>query len=735
MKLIKRINRTLLGLLLLTGSVFTYQLNHTNDTVSASAWSGTQTSTEGNYFSSVGSETGEALKLKLRSIISAGTSESYDWPRYEAADEAENDSSKVLLIYSRQNVAKTAHVSGSVGWNREHSFAKSLFNEQAPAVNDNHHIFADDNQTNSQRGNKPFNELSPSSSTRSIDSYGNLTDNYYTSSYFMPNDLAKGEVARATMYMNTRYGYSITLNFYSVELMLQWHLEHPVTNREVYRNNTVHSLQKNRNPYIDHQDWACKVYSGTNAATQALCNSALEPVEPTSVSVDPTSASINLGSTLTLNASILPSGANQSLTWTSSNQSVATVNQGLVTSVGVGQTTITARSVENTTLFATSTITVTNDPIAVTGITLDKESLSLNPGGTSQVNATISPSNASNKAINWSSNNTSIATVSSTGLVSAVGIGNTVITATTVDGGFVDTVDVIVSEPIAASSIVGLFYNAVDNNGTGVLDASTINNGTTSSVVGFDGTQVVSSVDSNNTYYPRGGGIAIGSSSNPGSLTLSFNPDYQPYRLSFYFNDAGKGNGFTSLTTLDFGVNVTNVQSGSLGTAYSSPSNGVAYIYEFSEPVTTVVFDTSMRTALVEIELFYGVEDTSESDASTWALGFISATNQGCLNSSPSLLSDVWQAEKANYNALSLDAKTLIENTIPDGEGSIIEEALARYVLIVDKYGLEAFITGVSIPQLNRDFNEPSNQNLIAFLMISALATLTFTTYVIKKKT
>lgn len=463
MKLIKTINRTLLGLLLLTGSVFTYQLNHTNDTVSASAWSGIQTSTEGNYFSSVGSETGEALKLKLRSIISAGTSESYDWSRYEAADEAEGDSSKVLLIYSRQNVAKTAHVSGSVGWNREHSFAKSLFNEEAPAVNDNHHIFADDNKTNSQRGNKRFNELSPSSSTRSIDSYGNLTDNYYTSSYFMPNDLAKGEVARATMYMNTRYGYSITLNFYSVELMLQWHLEHPVTNREVYRNNTVHSLQKNRNPYIDHQDWACKVYSGTNAATQALCNSSLEPVEPTSVTVDPTSASINLGSTLTLNASILPSGANQSLTWTSSNQSVATVNQGLVTSVGVGQTTITARSVENTTLFATSTITVTNDPIAVTGITLDKESLSLNPGGTSQVNATINPSNASNKTINWSSNNTSVATVNETGLVSAVGIGNTVITATTVDGGFVDTVDVVVSEVVIPEPVYSFTFNGSGN--------------------------------------------------------------------------------------------------------------------------------------------------------------------------------------------------------------------------------------------------------------------------------
>ena len=90
---------------------------------------------------------------------------------------------------------------------------KVFLKTKHPAVNDNHHIFADDNRTNSLRSNNPFNELDPAQSTRAIDSYGNLTDNYYTTSYFMPNDLAKGEVARATMYMNTRYGYSITLNF------------------------------------------------------------------------------------------------------------------------------------------------------------------------------------------------------------------------------------------------------------------------------------------------------------------------------------------------------------------------------------------------------------------------------------------------------------------------------------------------------------------------------------------
>ncbi len=374
--IIKKIILSTLSVLFL-GSLFTFRSILKDDNTPVSAWSGPQTSNEGNYFASVGQETGETLKNKLKSIISVGTSESYDWSRYEAADEAEGQSNSVLLIYSRQVVLKTAHVSGSTGWNREHSFAKSLFNEAAPAVNDNHHIFADDNKTNSVRGNNPFNELNKSTSTRVVDGYGNLTDNYTSGSYFMPNDLAKGEVARATMYMNTRYGYSITLNFYSIALMLRWHIEHPVTNREIYRNNVVHNLQGNRNPFIDHQDYACRIWSQTNSETQSLCSGQSTNVPVTSVSVSPSSGTINLASTnktLQLTANVLPATAtNPLVSWSSSNDNVASVsNNGFVTALGVGQTTITATSLENNTIKGTATINVTNTPPA----TLNSLSLS-----------------------------------------------------------------------------------------------------------------------------------------------------------------------------------------------------------------------------------------------------------------------------------------------------------------------------------------------------------------------
>ncbi len=207
---------TLSSLLLIALFTFT-SVRASSNLVRTEAWSGTQYSTEGTYYSTVGSEEGTELLNKLNTITGNPTPlVSYDWSRYEAADEAESESNKVLLIYSRQKVLKTAHVSGSTGWNREHTYPDSKIS--GAAESDNHHIFADDNRTNSIRGNKPFGVVAQTSTNRVSDGYGNLTDCYTTSSYFYPNEPARGEVARATMYVNMRYGYSVTGNFQSVAL-------------------------------------------------------------------------------------------------------------------------------------------------------------------------------------------------------------------------------------------------------------------------------------------------------------------------------------------------------------------------------------------------------------------------------------------------------------------------------------------------------------------------------------
>lgn len=630
----------------------------------------------------------------------------------------EGQSSKVLQIYTRTSIAKSAHVSGSLGWNREHSYPQSKIG--GIAKSDNHHIFASDNKVNGTRGNKQFGEVATTSGNQVKDSTGSLTDNYTAGSYFYPTAAARGEVARATMYLNTRYDYSVTGNFQSVELMIKWHLENPVTNREIYRNNTVHSLQKNRNPYIDHEEWACSVYGETNAATRQLCSAVA--VNPESMTISPTSGTVNVGSTLTLNATVLPSGAKQTVNWTSSNNAVATVNNGVVTPVSAGTVTVTATSTVDNSVKASATITVTNIPVSVTGVSLNTSTASVSKGKTLQLTAIVTPTNASNKNLTWSSSNTNVATVSNTGLVTAKELGNTNVTVTTVDGSFTATASITVTAPAASTSITGSFYNStLDNNGgEGGVTATNLNNGITgtNAAAGFGGTNVVSSVTSTQGYFPRSGGLAIGSSGSTGLLTLKLNELYHATKVEATFNAAGQD----SSVTLGGNGGIKSQTAGTFGTAFSNPSSGTAYVIEFNNPASEITIATTKRTALVELIIHYGEEvvDRSLEDATNWATDFLSATEDGCISQVLTDLEQVWQQVSLSYNALSNSAKAIIVNTIPNGDGNTIEEALARYIIIVDKYPLQQFITGLNLNQNNNNivFTE---QNGLVFTIVGTI--------------
>ena len=89
--------------------------------------------------------------------------------------------------------------------------------------------------------------------------------------------------------------------------------------------------------------------------------------------------------------------------------------------------------------------TSSGDPVAVTGVSLDESDIALTVGGTQTLTATVAPSNATNKAVTWSSDDEDVATVSSAGLVTAVGVGTATITVTTTDGSKTATCDVTVS--------------------------------------------------------------------------------------------------------------------------------------------------------------------------------------------------------------------------------------------------------------------------------------------------
>ena len=169
--------------------------------------------------------------------------------------------------------------------------------------------------------------------------------------------------------------------------------------------------------------------SQANSAKSATCAVTVTAIPVESVSLNKTSTTLTVGATETLTATVLPNNAsNKSVTWSSSDTSVATVtNAGLVRGVAAGTATITATSAADSTKKATCAVTVTAIPVE--SVSLNKTSTTLTVGAAETLSATVQPSNATNKNVNWSSSNESVATVSG-GRVTAVAVGTATITAT-----------------------------------------------------------------------------------------------------------------------------------------------------------------------------------------------------------------------------------------------------------------------------------------------------------------
>ena len=148
----------------------------------------------------------------------------------------------------------------------------------------------------------------------------------------------------------------------------------------------------------------------------------------TKVELNRDTATINVGATTELSATVFPENAtNGKVTWSSSDERVATVAGGTVTAISVGTATITATTADE--VSATCTVTVSENVIEVTGISLNQTSLELNIKETFTLTATVVPDNATDKTVTWRSSDERVATVSK-GVVTAVGEGSATITAT-----------------------------------------------------------------------------------------------------------------------------------------------------------------------------------------------------------------------------------------------------------------------------------------------------------------
>lgn len=162
----------------------------------------------------------------------------------------------------------------------------------------------------------------------------------------------------------------------------------------------------------------------------------IPPVVVASVSLNETTHTLNVGENFTLTATVNPSNAdNKSVTWSSSNESVATVNNGVVTAHAVGNATIKVTTQDGGKT-ATCEVTVNPAPqVDVESVSLNYTDRTLSVGKSFTLTATVNPTNATNKNVTWSSNNESVATVTN-GVVKAVAEGEAKITVTTEDREF-----------------------------------------------------------------------------------------------------------------------------------------------------------------------------------------------------------------------------------------------------------------------------------------------------------
>lgn len=268
------------------------------------------------YYEDVQGQSGEQLKTVLHTIIKDHSVQSYTpgvWTAFYTTDRKPNG--KVWDMYSDVPGGTPDYEwtigsdqCGNVGsgegvcYNREHSFPRSWFGDASPMDTELFHIYPTDGYVNGKRGSYPYGEVSAPTWTSSNGSKlgPNITASY-SGTVFEPIDEYKGDFARTYFYMATRYE-DIISNWNSVvldgstypvytdwhlDMLIRWHEEDPVSQKETDRNNAIYDIQHNRNPFIDHPEYVASVWGIATTAPSIgnIYNSPLEPSAAETVTV------------------------------------------------------------------------------------------------------------------------------------------------------------------------------------------------------------------------------------------------------------------------------------------------------------------------------------------------------------------------------------------------------------------------------------------------------------------
>lgn len=238
------------------------------------------------YYNTAAGLQGEPLRTALYNIINGHSVKDYStlWGYFQTTD---NNGGIVWDMYTDNPSGTTTYTynfgSGQCGnysgegdcFNREHSFPKSWFNDASPMYSDLFHMYPTDGWVNGKRSNFPYGEVnSPTYTSSNGSKVGSNVFPGYSGTVFEPIDDYKGDFARTYFYMVTRYmNVSSTWNSdmltgdnlsgWAKTMLISWDALDPVSQKEIDRNNAIHDIQGNRNPYIDHPHWIDWVFGPT----------------------------------------------------------------------------------------------------------------------------------------------------------------------------------------------------------------------------------------------------------------------------------------------------------------------------------------------------------------------------------------------------------------------------------------------------------------------------------------
>ena len=251
------------------------------------------------YYDNASGLDDDALKSALHAIISDHTKKSYAqaWDILKESDEDPDNSNNLILLYTGRSQEKDYRDHGASwdytqyddgngtygnSWNREHVWAKShgFPSESDTAYTDCHHLRPADRSVNTSRSNKDFDNGGSA--------HSEATECNYDSDSWEPRDNVKGDIARMIFYMEVRYdpGYHSDDSEYDLEMvdyadsspagepyhgvqstLYSWHVADEVSTFETNRNDVIYSYQGNRNPFIDHPEYANYLWGGESPTT------------------------------------------------------------------------------------------------------------------------------------------------------------------------------------------------------------------------------------------------------------------------------------------------------------------------------------------------------------------------------------------------------------------------------------------------------------------------------------